>query len=205
MKQLETKEELQTKAYYEKIKIRWHKFVQWDSKTSCFKFLHEKFENYTEVDSTKESSIEVPLIEKSGINMDLLKEGILAHAFDSQNIDILPVHVQFLAKEKMDGPMWKQFLKFDLANLSFNEPGKIGYGVRYQKKFNTLYFHGLVEEDFRNKTIVLQIVNMKQKILKELWIHCANKQFASEENDREQQSFYTLNELEARGKEYEAF
>ncbi len=69
------------------------------------------------------------------------------------------------------------------------------YGINYEIKNGVLRFSGVPEEMFCQKTIVLQITDLRHQILKEVWIHGVKN------NGKEQQSSYT--ELEAQGRKYE--
>jgi len=55
--------------------------------------------------------------------------------------------------------------------ISFNDRNKIDYGINYKIFERRLCFYGNVQKDFEDKTIVLQIMNTRHKILKEIWIH----------------------------------
>jgi len=221
--QLKLKEEIETRKCFERIKKRWPEFIDWDSSTSRFKIFNEEIfvqlSQETEVSSSSQkdkdeildltaSSSSDLLINSSGkINMELLKNAVLGYAFDCQNIEVLPVNALFQVKEKAEGAaLWKRFLKLDLGKVSFQGSDNIGYGINFTKKYNTLYFHGVIAEDFRGKTLVFQVTDLKEKILKEIWIECVyEKKSNYEETERDQRSFYNSNELEARGKDYEAF
>ena len=75
-------------------------------------------------------------------------------------------------------------LRLHRSDFPFREKGKIGYGVGYHKEGNTLYFNGIVNYDIINKTIVVQITNLQQKILKELWVF--GNTTAAGNNEREE-------------------
>jgi len=58
-----------------------------------------------------------------------------------------------------------------LEKIDFSDKGKLGYGISYEINNETLYFLGTPDKRFKGKTIVVQITNKKEKILKEIFIH----------------------------------
>ena len=196
---LKSHEERETRVYYEKIKKHWAQIVDWDMENSCFKFNEEKFENILlqkEYPNGEETTVSTRFIDKSNVNVDLLKNAILAYAFECQNIDMMPVFIQFKVKEKIKTNFLKRFLKLDLQDCPFSEKGKIGYGIRYDREFNTLSFSGTARRDIEGKTLVFQITDLRQRILKELWIF--GKGLGNQSLMRK-----SVNELDAMGKEYQ--
>ena len=203
----------ETKKIFEKIKKQWSEYVEWDLRNSSFRINNERLRKHGDgfndetmfVSNDGESLLEAStslsrssLLGKSKINIDLLKDSILAYAFECQNINILPVFVQFNVKERIKGNFLKQFLKLDLRDCPFREKGKIGYGVEYFREYQTLYFQGVVRPDMRNKTLIVQITNLQHKILRELWLI----------GDSEDEGVTVVNdkrEIEAKGKGYEVF
>jgi len=94
----------------------------------------------------------------------------------------------------------KRFLKSDLKDCPFSEKGKIGYGIQYQREFNTMSFSGIARPDIHGKTLIFQITDVRQRILKEIWI------FGKGNNDVKRslkRSEDKKNESEARGNEYQ--
>jgi len=201
---LKSNEERETKRYFEEIKQEWPTFVEWDLTNSAFKINDEKFHRLRQSGYQEESILTNDLrnsfITKAIINVGLLKDAVLAYAFECQNIDIQPLSAQLQVKERIKTNSLKRALKLDLQSTTFCEKGKIGYGIGYTKEYNTLCFNGVVKPDIMKKTIVIQITNLKQKILKELWVY---GNFGNEEEcggilDEK-------SEIEAKGKDYEIF
>jgi len=175
---LKSKEEKETRKCFEKIKKQWPMLVKWDLINSCFKINDGEFGVLLQKENLQESMLtndnddaEKSLLGETRINIDLLKDAILAYAFDCQNINRLPVRVQFHVKEKTNTNFVKRFLKLNLKKCPFKEKGKIGYGIGYVKKYNTVSFNGVVDSDLIEKTLIMQITNPQQRILKELWIY----------------------------------
>ena len=63
-----------------------------------------------------------------------------------------------------------RFFKLDLRPLALGSSSKIGYGIKYKILDDVLRFSGFVNRDMKDKTIVVQVMNKRGKILKELWI-----------------------------------
>jgi len=200
---LKSNEERETKGYFEKIKGKWPLFVEWDLLNSSFKIHDDKFNKLFQKDNLTESTLtndmENGLLDNIKVNIDLLKDAILAYAFECQNIDAQPVFTQLNVKEKIKTNFLKRFLKLDLGESPYREKGKIGFGIGYSREYSTLCFNGIVKSDMRNKTIVIQITDLKHKILRELWLFGGNEQEGSEGFLDEK------SEIEAKGKDYEIF
>jgi len=197
-------EERETKILYKKIKKHWTTFIEWDSSISAFKLNHQEFnkivnmENSSAIDENSLLLVE----DNKGINIEMLKDAMLAYAFKHQNINTQPMLVQFNVKEKIKSNFWKRLLKLDLLDCPFSEKGKIGYGIRYSKEYNTLHFSGIVKPDIQNKIVVFQIKDLRHQILKELWIYGGDDVQYSNEFRK---SFIYKNEQQARGNDYEVY
>jgi len=61
----------------------------------------------------------------------------------------------------------------NLKEIRSHEKNKVGYGINYENKEhpNILYFYGTPQKNFPGKTLVIQIINKKRKILRELWLY----------------------------------
>jgi len=132
-------------------------------------------------DRSKNNSIEKILIPKSElkvqINIGLLQDALCAHAFNFHTIEANVIRTQILSKQASTRPSSllkvKQFLNLDLLDFAVNPvigTGKLGYGIRYEIRKGTMYFYGTPIEDLKGKTLVIQITNLKNKILKEVRI-----------------------------------
>ena len=122
------------------------------------------------------SSIEKELMISPGsgskINVGLLKDAILAHAFDSQNLFTSKHDIKIQSNEKTETKSFiMKFLKFDLKSLVVHSTKRLGYGLKYGIIRNQIVFYGKFQEQFENKTMVIQILSKGGFILRELSIH----------------------------------
>ena len=109
------------------------------------------------------------------INISLLEDAIIAYAFKQQHLDVKALSVQILCKEKVDRyhcfpHMVSRFLNLDLKRLLLNKGDEIGYGVKYTIADDILQFSGVVNRNMKDRTIVMQVVNKRGRILREVWI-----------------------------------
>jgi len=161
----------ETKALFDKIKSRWPEMVEWNS-SQHFICSDLKFEDIIG-DSGSSSGPDAKqrlLANHGNVNKDLLMNAIASHAFECQSLETLAIRVHILAKEKVGNDQIKGYLKWDLEEINFNERGRADYGIQYKIKNSALCFSGTVQEDFKGKTMVIQLTNLKHKILKEVWI-----------------------------------
>ena len=110
------------------------------------------------------------------LNVSLLRDALIAHAFKQQHLDVKALSIQIISKEKLDRyrcfpRIISRFLNLDLKTLLFNKGNKIGYGIKYSIVDDILQFTGIVGRNMKDKTIVVQIVNKRGRILKEVWIN----------------------------------
>jgi len=182
--QLNSKKEVQTKLLFEDLKPNCLEVVDQDESSSVgfninqrklnqlLKRLNKKSKDILEEESLLSSSnSEVSLLEVSGVNMELLKDAIIKYAFESHSIDALPAGIDIQVKQKIPTGGFLRFLKFNLLSISFNDKNKIDYGINYRIFDDKLCLSGVVQKNFKDKTIVIQITNAKHRIIKELWIH----------------------------------
>jgi len=105
------------------------------------------------------------------INIGLLKDAIIAYAFENQSVSGSRYEISIQSKEVLDvASSLRRFLKLDLLNLVLNSPKQLGYGVKYRFDGNKLVFYGKPEEELENKILVVQIVTRRGWILKEVEI-----------------------------------
>ncbi len=114
-------------------------------------------------------------LETQGINVELLKRGLCAHIFDQHVIkkSLIETEIHINQKRKHSSialAKIKEFLKKDLVVMKGGGKGGGGYGVKYEIVQGTLYFSGVVEEEFIDKTIVIQFMTHRGRILKEVHI-----------------------------------
>jgi len=122
------------------------------------------------------SSSVVQIKQRLTVNADLLEKALVAYASKYHHIDAKPfdVDIQSLQKLTSSSPRLEiiyQFLKMDLKSLAFINKREVGGGIKYRIKNDTLHFYGTANNDIRDQTLVVQIMNAKRRILRELWIH----------------------------------
>ena len=118
---------------------------------------------------------ETIIARSSQVNLSLLRHALVAHAFKQQHLNAKIAFVNILSKEHMNKYMCvpnflASFLKLDLRPILSTKGHKIGYGIRYKIIGDVLRFSGVVNESMKNKTIVIQIVKKRGKILREIWV-----------------------------------
>ena len=116
-------------------------------------------------------------IEKTAlnINIDLLQNALIAHAFKEQHIDIETIFVNVVSKEKIKRRIpglriLLKFLKLDLHPLLFDKGHKLGYGLRYKIVDDVLQFYGSISRTIVGKRLYVQIATKRGKILREISI-----------------------------------
>jgi len=201
--QLELKRETKTKLLFEDLKTQCLEVVEKDQ--AGFRVNQNKLNKLVQKvkgTSFKEGGkdLEEDLINDNGINIELLKDAILAYAFKNNTVEASPVDVDIEIKQKVQRGSFLKLLKFDLMAISFNDKNKIDYGINYKILDDKLYFYGRIRNSFKNKTIVVQIKNRKHKIKKEIWIHGRLNGDTQKFNE-----VLVGNEHEARGQGYEIF
>jgi len=175
--QLSSKGERSTKRAFEKMKGKWPELVDWDSSSEYFKANIDKLsEILTETqDVTRDSgSVEERLISKpqiQGVNLSLLSKALEAYTFASHSLDRLAIRSKIKLKEKTERNSIQSFFKFDIESINHNSQLQAVYGISWRFKHDSLIFAGVPCEDFKDKTLVIQILNSQHKILKEIWIH----------------------------------
>ena len=184
MKRLVSKQEVKTKEVFDKTKNKWMDLVIANpSSTSQFIINSESLNKQlsSSLDSprtTMSESLLLPL-QKEDINMNLLENAIIAHAFNFQNLDINKMFIEVISYKKIKGnSLWhtiKRLMLKDLRPFVFLNQREIGYGIEYTIKENTLQFSGQLSIDLKDNVIVVHIKNYRGKILRELWITSENK------------------------------
>ena len=193
---LEKNEE--TKGVFDIIKGDWIDLVEWDINGMC-KIKESQFlESVAQADLHIENNngdyslmTENQLV-KEIMNVELLKDAIEAHAFNKQSIDHHSTTAHIMIKFKMKTNLIKRFVKMDLEDVNFSDRGKMTYGIYFKVENDVLSFHGVPEEMFLNKTVVVQITTKKHRILNEIWMHGVSKSLGE-------------NEEVAKGKSYEVY
>jgi len=169
---LKHKENQQTYKVYKKHKDEWLEFINWDLSWSQFVINQEKLDNFLRTKNQIESSLSSGLLgEFSGVNVSLLKDAIRAFAYKCQCIDLSAIDSQVLMKEKRTTNWVKTFLKLDLRKINYLNNIKVDYGIKCNFEDDCLIFSGNVQSNFKRKTVVIQIMNHHERIMKELWIY----------------------------------
>jgi len=196
-------EEEETRRVFNEIKEKWTEVVSWDERGYChvvepklIKILKGATKEMNESTLIDE---EIRLVEKKvykemkgEVNMELLKDVMVGYAMKNQNVWKRAAEIHIEVKEDVQGNFIKRFLKRNLKNFHPGEKGqKVGYGIEFELKNDVLRFCGKAEEKFSGKTMVVQFTDLKQKILKELWIHGR-----ADQNERVENSFIELGRFE---------
>jgi len=133
------------------------------------------------------------------VNMELLRDAIAAFTFKNHTLDVSPVDVDVIVKQKVPRGSFMKFLKMDLMPISFNDKNRIDYGINYKIHGEKLCFYGNVDNSFQDKTLVVQVMNIRHKILKEIWIHGVSR------GNIDNEKYFVGNEKEMRGQGYEVY
>jgi len=191
----------EAKNMFDKIKDQWTELVDWDDHALC-RINESQFNKLiSERQDLNHSSLKEELISRD-MNMDLLKDVIEAYAMNNQHVDYSMIGSHIVVKEKVGTNILKEFLKLDLKNINLSEKGKMGYGIAYKIQNDQLSFYGVPEENFDEKTMVLQITDNRHRILKELWFVGVSKDIYDEGKTLE---FSVRNEDDAKGQVYEVY
>jgi len=179
-----------TKSIFNKVKSRWTEMIYWDISLSKFALNNNKFENivqenyfHTRPSSSRKDSLltkselsDDSSLFLSGINLNLLGDSILAYAFRIHQISREPARVEVILKEKVKSNLVKRFLKRDLKSNY-----KINYGINYEITDDVLNFSGVAKSNVEGKTLVVQILTTRNRILKEIWIRGAPQSISDQE------------------------
>jgi len=173
----------ETKSIFEAIKDKWIGIVHWNASEFKFtlnqskfeKLIEEKFSHpqpsLLETRSDIQDDNSILLLPKG--NLELLKDSILAHAFKAHQINQLPAQVEVILKEQVKSNFIKRFLKRDLKSNR-----KIDYGIKYKIIDDILNFSGMVKRNLEGKSLVLQIITTRNRIMKEIWFHGTSESVA---------------------------
>jgi len=207
--QLELGSEMKTKALFEELEPYFMEVVERDisipSSSSSLEFTinQNKIEKLIQrVKTSSESqTLEENLISNisPGVNIGLLKDAILALAFDNHTVDIMPIDLEIEIKQKVPSNFLFRFLKLDLRDIYLDYKNKMNYGINYQIIDDKLCFYGVTQNYFKGKTLVVQVKNLRHRIMKEIWIHGVSDDFQKNE------TFVIRDEEGARGQSYEIF
>ena len=199
MCQLNLKQEEMTKEIFNNLKDRWIDVVEDEGVINQAK-LEEILSNQGQDVTQKEGSRELLLKNSSRLNIGLLKAAFLAYATEKHCIDVSAIDTKIIAKYQKKKNIIFKFFKLDLKEIIFTKKQKLGYGINYEVKNEAICLFGIPDERFAGKTLVVQIINRKQRILKEIWIHGVgsedinnlNHQEFDQENDKMNSSYNVL-------------
>jgi len=169
--QINLKEEEKTLECFNKMKEIWTEIIEFDASIKRYIINEQKLAESLLVNSENENPNEAKLLFKNDINMELLKDVILGYVFEKQSLEISAIKIQISGRQKTSENFIKRLFKLNLEKIDFSDKGKLGYGLSYEINNETLYFLGTPEKRFKGKTMVVQITDKKQKILKEISIH----------------------------------
>jgi len=170
--QINSPRELKTKSLFEDLKSECLEVIEKDGPGFMVNQAKlNKLLKKTGISRSQENNLEESFIPSNEIKMELLKDAIIAYAFEIHSVNELAVDVDIVFKQKIQTGFLFKLLKFDLRPISFNDRNKIDYGWNYKIFDEKLWLYGTVKNTFKGKTVVLQIMNIRHKILKEIWIH----------------------------------
>jgi len=194
LKQLDSNKK--TRSLFEELKSKCLEIVEIDP-SSGITIQQNKLKKLLMPYDHSADNLEESLIPSTRVNTYLLKDAILAYAFDAHSVDISPVDVDITIKQLVPSRLLFSFLKLDLRDINLNDKNKIDYGINYRIRDDKLLFYGVVQSYFQKKTLAVQVKNARHKILKEVWIHGISNNL--------QESFLVQEEQESRGQGYEIF
>jgi len=107
--------------------------------------------------SSTKRSVERELIPSPRVNLGLLKDAILAYAFEQQNIWKSRYRIRIQSKELMENErsnFWRRFLKLDTIDLVQNSAKQLGHGLKFEFIGDQMIFYGKPKEEMKNKTLI---------------------------------------------------
>jgi len=194
LKRIGLRSEKATKIIFNKTKPKWADLVEYQSSSGflvkdlklieelqllnvdVMNLLGNQFENvpnYSMDNDTEENSISRGFILKKDakINIGLLKDAIIAHAFNCQNLNTSRSFIQIRSKELMASKSClKNFFGRNKVDLMQNSTKHLGYGLRYEYVGNRIVFSGKLEERVANRAVAVQITTKRGWILREFFI-----------------------------------
>jgi len=194
LKRISMKSEKLTRTTFNKMKSKWADLVEFHNNLSGGFFVKDLklaeelqllnidvanlLDNQYSAGDTEErlirNSLSKELISKtdSRINIDLLKDAIIAHAFDCQNLKTSRNFIQIQSKELLSNSSGclKSFFKSDMVDLMQNSTKHLGYGLKYEFVGNKIVFSGKLEGKIHNKAVVVQLITKRGWILREFVI-----------------------------------
>ena len=110
------------------------------------------------------------------ISIGLLEGALLAYAFTRHHVKAKTFTIDVVGKEKTDGyrilpRMLNEFFKLDLKTLQYDKGNSIGYGIAYKLMDDVLEFYGTPTTTLVYKSVAVQIMNRRGRILREIWLH----------------------------------
>ena len=110
------------------------------------------------------------------VNLSLLGSAIVAHAFRKQHLNTTTAKVRISLLEKVQSSfavvnLIKRFLKLNLRlPILINTTNK-GYGIDYETIDEILYISGTPNKGVQNKTFMIQVTTLRNRILREILLY----------------------------------
>ncbi len=108
------------------------------------------------------------------VNLELLELVLKAHAFKSHHLNAHREKVTIISKERKVGATCfykiQTFFRTHLHKLQFSNKEDLGYGIKYEFKKNILHFYGTPDASMEYDTLVVQILNKRQMIMREIYL-----------------------------------
>ena len=208
--QLDSEKETQTRSLFESLKADCLEVVERDPSSASSGFtinqnkLNKLIKRMQMLPRQRNSTLEESLISHQldapeGVNIHLLKDAILAFAFENHSIDLSPISIDIGVRQKVPANFLFRFLKLDLREIYLDYKNKMNYGINYQIIDDKLCFYGVAQNYLKGKTLVVQIKNRKHRIMKEIWIHGVPCNLGKDETSM------IRDEQELRGQGYEIY
>ena len=168
--------EQKTKKIFDKLKTTWTHFVKFSSSKFIINSskLNQEFPSKFSYSASElsEDTLNSPLLNREGLNITLLSQALLAHAFEHHNMNVKKSSIKIKSKQKIIDSSWwyqlKEFLKMDLHSLKLKNKDEVGFGIKYKFIGNSLHFCGFPHDEIQDEKLLVQIVRSDEKILREL-------------------------------------
>ena len=149
-----------------------------EHKMSAAKSGNKNFSKLTTSFIANEENIETdqPQAPKSSqINMNLLSNSLLAHAYNQHHLKKVISELTITAKRKRKNIWWcpifiARILNLDLTSIQSPSVGNLGYGIKSNIKNDVIYFSGNVDECFEGRNMIVQI-SQRGRLIRELSIY----------------------------------
>jgi len=161
----------ETKSTFNSLKKELTEIVSWNALLSKFTINQDKFHQIIEKEKSSSTVTEQTSLLITRGDTNLLKDSIIAHVFGMHQINASPLRAEVHMKEEIKANSLFKFLKMNLLNTH-----KINYGIDYEINDDILNFSGVANSYLEGKTLVIQIVTRRNRILKEIRVHGKNSE-----------------------------